>query len=50
MSVQVSDVNDNQPVFSEERYVGSVTEMSSVLSVVMVVFATDQDQKVRRLF
>ncbi|XP_074958414.1 protocadherin beta-15-like [Phalacrocorax aristotelis] len=42
----VLDVNDNAPVFTEERYVGQVLENAPEGSVVLSVVATDQDEGV----
>ncbi|NXI58595.1 PCDBF protein, partial [Chloroceryle aenea] len=41
--IVVLDVNDNAPVFSQERYVGRVLENTPEGSVVLSVVATDRD-------
>lgn len=47
--MRVADVNDNSPKFSDTTYFGSVIEMAELNSVVMIVFAIDEDQKVKKL-
>ncbi|XP_054595055.2 protocadherin alpha-3 [Nothobranchius furzeri] len=42
--VNVSDVNDNPPVFSEESYVAHLSENSAVGTTVIQVNATDLDE------
>ncbi|XP_008490453.2 protocadherin beta-15-like [Calypte anna] len=41
--IVVLDVNDNAPVFTQERYIGKVLENAQEGSVVLTVVATDQD-------
>ncbi|XP_074913232.1 protocadherin beta-4-like [Buteo buteo] len=41
--IVVLDVNDNAPIFTQERYVGQVLENAAEGSVVLRVVATDQD-------
>ncbi|CAM9463302.1 unnamed protein product [Bubo scandiacus] len=41
--IVVLDVNDNAPIFTQERYTGQVLENSPEGSVVLSVVATDQD-------
>ena len=43
ITILVSDVNDNRPVFSSPLYVVGVSEGISVLSTVTTVTATDRD-------
>ena len=41
--VQVTDVNDNPPIFAQEQYSVSISEMHAVGSSVLEVTATDSD-------
>lgn len=43
VNVTVQDVNDNQPVFNQSRYVARVPENATVGTVVVTVGATDAD-------
>ncbi|XP_068885410.1 uncharacterized protein [Aphelocoma coerulescens] len=43
ISIVILDVNDNAPIFTQERYVGQVLENMPEGSVVLSVLATDQD-------
>ena len=43
VSITVTDINDNPPVFSEEEYTSNVTEDALVNSFVLRVFASDED-------
>ncbi|MCP9264161.1 Cadherin domain protein [Dirofilaria immitis] len=42
-SLEVMDVNDNEPYFEKKLYVGSVAETASVSSAVISVSASDKD-------
>ncbi|XP_062986740.1 desmoglein-2 [Elgaria multicarinata webbii] len=44
LRVNVLDVNDNSPVFSQEVFVGSVEEMCELGTLVMKISATDADE------
>uniref|UniRef100_A0A8C9N3C5 Cadherin domain-containing protein n=1 Tax=Serinus canaria TaxID=9135 RepID=A0A8C9N3C5_SERCA len=44
ISIIVLDVNDNAPIFTQERYSGKVLENMPEGSVVLTVQATDQDE------
>ncbi|XP_023803108.1 protocadherin beta-15-like, partial [Cyanistes caeruleus] len=43
ISIIILDVNDNPPIFTQERYIGKVLENMPEGSVVLTVSATDQD-------
>ncbi|NXM76048.1 PCDBF protein, partial [Serilophus lunatus] len=43
VSIAILDVNDNAPIFTEERYLGQVLENMPEGSVVLTVVATDED-------
>uniref|UniRef100_A0A8C0U307 Protocadherin beta-4-like n=2 Tax=Cyanistes caeruleus TaxID=156563 RepID=A0A8C0U307_CYACU len=43
ISIIILDVNDNPPIFTQERYIGKVLENMPEGSVVLAVLATDQD-------
>uniref|UniRef100_UPI001292D650 protocadherin beta-15-like n=1 Tax=Lonchura striata TaxID=40157 RepID=UPI001292D650 len=43
ISIIILDVNDNAPIFMQERYIGRVMENMPAGSVVLTVLATDQD-------
>ncbi|NWT89464.1 PCDBD protein, partial [Lanius ludovicianus] len=43
ISIVILDVNDNVPVFTQERYIGQVLENMPEGSLVLTVMATDQD-------
>ncbi|NXI32073.1 PCDBD protein, partial [Sterrhoptilus dennistouni] len=43
VKIVILDVNDNAPVFTEERYVGKTLENMPEGSVILTVLATDQD-------
>ncbi|XP_065256115.1 desmoglein-2-like [Emys orbicularis] len=44
LRIQVDDINDNYPVFSEEVFIGSVEELSESGTLVMRINATDADE------
>ncbi|KAM9308358.1 desmoglein-2 [Gastrophryne carolinensis] len=44
LRVSVEDINDNNPIFTQEIFAGSVEEMSAANVLVMVLNATDADQ------
>ncbi|KAH0617752.1 hypothetical protein JD844_016303 [Phrynosoma platyrhinos] len=44
LRIKVLDVNDNSPVFSQEVFLGSVEELSTIGTVVMKITATDADE------
>ncbi|XP_059716265.1 protocadherin beta-16-like [Haemorhous mexicanus] len=46
ISITVLDVNDNAPIFTQDRYVGKVLENVPEGSLVLTVLATDQDEGV----
>ncbi|TRZ04771.1 hypothetical protein HGM15179_022336, partial [Zosterops borbonicus] len=43
ISIIILDVNDNAPIFTQERYIGKMLENMPEGSVVLTVLATDQD-------
>ncbi|VBB34596.1 unnamed protein product [Acanthocheilonema viteae] len=47
VTIRVMDVNDNEPYFERELYVGSVVETASVGSAVISVSALDKDTEAR---
>ncbi|EHB15919.1 Desmoglein-2 [Heterocephalus glaber] len=44
LRIKVLDINDNEPVFTEEVFVGSVEELSAAHTLVMKIIATDADE------
>ncbi|XP_076467657.1 protocadherin Fat 1-like [Babylonia areolata] len=50
VSVEVLDSNDNEPVFSHQRYHANVSENSNVGDHVLHVLATDEDKDNRLLY
>ncbi|KAM6148372.1 desmoglein-2 [Erethizon dorsatum] len=44
LRIKVLDINDNEPVFTEEVFVGSVEELSAAHTLVMKITATDADE------
>uniref|UniRef100_A0A8C3IAA4 Cadherin domain-containing protein n=1 Tax=Chrysemys picta bellii TaxID=8478 RepID=A0A8C3IAA4_CHRPI len=44
LTIQVDDINDNYPVFSEKVFIGSVEELSESGTLVMRINATDADE------
>ncbi|XP_036611715.1 desmoglein-2 [Trichosurus vulpecula] len=45
LRIKVLDINDNEPVFTQDVFVGSVEELSQANTLVMKVSATDADEK-----
>ncbi|XP_072460577.1 desmoglein-2 [Notamacropus eugenii] len=45
LRIRVLDINDNEPVFTQDVFVGSVEELSAANTLVMKVSATDADEK-----
>uniref|UniRef100_F7EP22 Desmoglein 2 n=1 Tax=Monodelphis domestica TaxID=13616 RepID=F7EP22_MONDO len=45
LRIKVLDVNDNEPVFTQDVFVGSVEELSPANTLVMKISATDADEK-----
>ena len=43
MTVSISDANDNVPVFEQQQYTASVSEMASPGTLVKTITATDRD-------
>ncbi|XP_052011710.1 desmoglein-2 [Apodemus sylvaticus] len=43
LRIKVLDINDNEPVFTQEVFVGSVEELSAAHTLVMKITATDAD-------
>ncbi|OQR70385.1 protein dachsous-like [Tropilaelaps mercedesae] len=43
VNITIQDVNDNQPIFSQGRYVATIPENATVGTSVLRVFATDTD-------
>jgi len=41
--VNVRDVNDNAPIFTQDRYQGRVSENDNVTTYITRVLATDED-------
>ncbi|KAF5919155.1 hypothetical protein HPG69_003793, partial [Diceros bicornis minor] len=44
LRIKVLDVNDNEPVFTQDVFVGSVEELSAAHTLVMKIIATDADE------
>ncbi|XP_039110379.1 desmoglein-2 [Hyaena hyaena] len=44
LRIKVLDVNDNEPVFTQDVFVGSVEELSAADTLVMRISATDADE------
>ncbi|XP_017652577.1 desmoglein-2 [Nannospalax galili] len=44
LRIKVLDINDNEPVFTQEVFVGSVEELSAAYTLVMKITATDADE------
>jgi hypothetical protein len=44
LRIKVLDINDNEPVFTQEVFVGSVEELSAAHTLVMKITATDADE------
>uniref|UniRef100_A0A8C9DMP2 Desmoglein 2 n=1 Tax=Prolemur simus TaxID=1328070 RepID=A0A8C9DMP2_PROSS len=44
LRVRVLDINDNEPVFTQDVFVGSVEELSAAHTLVMKINATDADE------
>ncbi|XP_058548415.1 LOW QUALITY PROTEIN: desmoglein-2 [Neofelis nebulosa] len=44
LRIKVLDVNDNEPVFTQDVFVGSVEELSAADTLVMKISATDADE------
>uniref|UniRef100_H0XG41 Desmoglein 2 n=2 Tax=Otolemur garnettii TaxID=30611 RepID=H0XG41_OTOGA len=44
LRIRVLDINDNEPVFTQDVFVGSVAELSSAHTLVMKINATDADE------
>ncbi|XP_037364593.1 desmoglein-2 [Talpa occidentalis] len=44
LRIKVLDINDNEPVFTQEVFVGSVEESSAAHTLVMKINATDADE------
>ncbi|XP_036679583.1 desmoglein-2 [Balaenoptera musculus] len=42
--IKVLDINDNEPVFTQDVFVGSVEELSAANTLVMKITATDADE------
>ncbi|XP_044538802.1 desmoglein-2 [Gracilinanus agilis] len=45
LRIKVLDINDNEPVFTQDVFVGSVEELSSTNTLVMKISATDADEE-----
>ncbi|XP_031220912.1 desmoglein-2 [Mastomys coucha] len=43
LRIKVLDINDNEPVFTQEVFVGSIEELSAAHTLVMRITATDAD-------
>ena len=43
VNITIQDVNDNQPIFNQSRYIAIVPENATVGTTVLQVFATDKD-------
>ncbi|XP_021006112.1 desmoglein-2 [Mus caroli] len=43
LRIKVLDINDNEPVFTQEVFVGSIEELSAAHTLVMKITATDAD-------
>ncbi|XP_054580019.1 desmoglein-2 [Eptesicus fuscus] len=44
LRIKVLDINDNEPVFTQDVFVGSVEELSAAHTLVMKINATDADE------
>ncbi|XP_053427643.1 desmoglein-2 [Nycticebus coucang] len=44
LRIRVLDINDNEPVFTQDVFVGSVAELSTAHTLVMKINATDADE------
>lgn len=44
LRIKVLDINDNEPVFTQDVFVGSVEELSAAHTLVMKITATDADE------
>ncbi|KAL1773744.1 desmoglein-2 [Sigmodon hispidus] len=44
LRIKVLDINDNEPVFKQDVFVGSVEELSAAHTLVMKIIATDADE------
>ncbi|XP_051019116.1 desmoglein-2 [Acomys russatus] len=44
LRIRVLDINDNEPVFTQDVFVGSIEELSAAHTLVMKVSATDADE------
>ncbi|XP_057554253.1 desmoglein-2 isoform X2 [Hippopotamus amphibius kiboko] len=44
LRIKVLDINDNEPVFTQDVFVGSVEELSTANTLVMKITATDADE------
>ncbi|XP_004470294.1 desmoglein-2 [Dasypus novemcinctus] len=44
LRIKVLDINDNEPVFTQDVFVGSIEELSAVDTLVMKISATDADE------
>lgn len=44
LRIKVLDINDNEPVFTQDVFVGSVEELSAANTLVMKITATDADE------
>ncbi|XP_035309829.1 desmoglein-2-like [Cricetulus griseus] len=44
LRIKVLDINDNEPVFKQDVFVGSIEELSAAHTLVMKVIATDADE------
>ncbi|KAG8516767.1 Desmoglein-2, partial [Galemys pyrenaicus] len=44
LRIKVLDINDNEPVFTQEVFIGSVEELSAAHTLVMKITATDADE------
>ncbi|XP_037661499.1 desmoglein-2 [Choloepus didactylus] len=44
LRIKVLDINDNEPVFTQDVFVGSVEELSAAYTLVMKINATDADE------
>ncbi|CAH0559984.1 unnamed protein product [Brassicogethes aeneus] len=43
VNITIQDVNDNQPIFNQSRYFATVPENATIGTIVLQVFATDND-------
>lgn len=44
LRIKVLDINDNEPVFTQDVFIGSVEELSAAHTLVMKISATDKDE------